>query len=60
VWHRHIRETNGCETTDAHPIKMLESAGSAAELIQNARPYYNLLFRAGAEKRSSQADGIVQ
>jgi hypothetical protein len=39
---------------------MLESAGSAAELIQNARPYYNLLFRAGAEKRSSQADGIVQ
>lgn len=39
------------------PIKMLKTAGSAlgliAEMIQNARPYYNLLFRAGAEKRSS-------
>jgi hypothetical protein len=36
---------------------MLKTAGIAlgliAEMIQNARPYYNLLFRAGAEKRSS-------
>ena len=36
---------------------MLESAdsafGSIAEMIQSARSYYNLLFKAGAEERSS-------